>query len=307
MKLNKLVLAATVASSIFLVGCGDDKTEAEINFDQQVKLKAMDQAHEREMERIAARKLEAANPESHTYIENDYEQDQQQYNGTSSSETFGKEEYQGEQSDSSEMGSYSNGGGNYSTDGGSSQNYSEQNQSSTMSTQTQSTPTTEADSGFGVGSMVLAAAGGAAAGYFAGELLNNGMKSYKDESGATHYTDKDGRPVSKTAYEDHKKKNPKTTAFKEKASSLKSKTKAGATKAWDKTKEVSKKGLDKSKELGKKGIDKTKKTYNNVKANPKVKNFADKAKYQGRKTKVLSKKAAKKVVRKAKKVGGKRR
>ena len=212
--MKKFALVGILASSVFIVGCGD-KTESEIKYEQEKEMLAMRMAHEREMARIDAAKIRAANPEQNTYVENEYDQRSYQQD-TYQEPRYGQQEQARQQQ--FDQGQSAQGGYSQSVDQGAQQPQAQQ-------------PT---DEGFGMGSMALAALGGAAAGYFAGEMLNNGMKSYKDDQGNTHYTDKDGRPVSKTAYEDHKKKNPKTTAFKEKASSLKAKTVAGATSVKDK-------------------------------------------------------------------------
>lgn len=117
------------------------------------------------------------------------------------------------------------------------------------------TQTVPVDEGYSGSSMALAAVGGMAAGYLAGEMLNNGMKSYQDESGKTHYTDKNGKPVSKQAYEDYKKQNPKVTKLSEKVSTAK----------------------NKAKELGKRAVVKTKDTYKKVKNSETVKKGKEKA------------------------------
>lgn len=202
--MKKIALVGLIACSVFVVGCGGDKTPEQVAFEQKKELMAMENAHKREMARIASKS--GRNFQQEPSYQQDYQQDYQQEQDYGSSQ--------------SQMGSQ--------PQEVRSQNYGVQEQPHAAQVQQQS------DEGFGVGSMALAALGGAAAGYLAGEMLNNGMKSYKDDHGNTHYTDKDGRPVSRTAYEDHKKKNPKTTAFKEKASDLKAKTVAGATAVKDK-------------------------------------------------------------------------
>ncbi|MGL5305952.1 MAG: hypothetical protein ACRC9Y_07250 [Aeromonas veronii] len=207
--MKKIALVGILACSVFMVGCGEDKTPDQIKYDQEKEILAMKMAHEREMARINVKGVQAQNQVSHTYVENEYNQQDNYQQNSGYERTSSYASQQGEQ--------YSSGG--YTNQAAAPQSYDV----GTSQAQAQ-----QSDEGFGVGSMALAALGGAAAGYFAGEMLNNGMKSYKDERGNTHYTDRDGRPVSKAAYEDHKKKNPKTTAFKEKASDLKAKTSAGA-------------------------------------------------------------------------------
>lgn len=212
--MKKLILASVIASSVFLVGCGEDKTPDQIKYEQEKEMLAMKLAHEREMARIDAKKISAANPVSHTYVENEYDQRNIQQ------DTYQQDVYQQEQRYGQADQSHSQ----------PIQNYADQGTAVAASGQVpQQQAQQPVDEGFGMGSMALAALGGAAAGYFAGEMLNNGMKSYKDDQGNTHYTDKDGRPVSRAQYDDYKKKNPKTTAFKQKASDLKAKTVAGAT------------------------------------------------------------------------------
>lgn len=206
--MKKIILASVIASSVFLVGCGEDKTPDQVKYEQEKEMLAMKLAHEREMARIDAKKIGAANPANHTYVENEYDQ-----------RSYQQDNYQQEQSYGQANESHPQ----------SSQNYADQGTAVASSGQVQQQAQPAADEGYGMGSMALAALGGAAAGYFAGEMLNNGMKSYKDDRGNTHYADRDGRPVSRAQYDDYKKKNPKTTAFREKASDLKAKTAAGAS------------------------------------------------------------------------------
>ena len=215
--MKKITIVGILACSVFLVGCGEEKTADQVQYERQKEMRQMELMHQREMARIEAKKIQAQNPVSHTYVENEYDQRSYQQDNYQEQPQYG--------STQSQMGSQAQ----------------EVQPQSYASAQEYATPATASapvqqptDEGFGVGSMALAALGGAAAGYFAGEMLNNGYKSYKDDHGNTHYTDRDGRPVSKTAYEDHKKKNPKTTAFREKASDLKAKTVAGATAVKDK-------------------------------------------------------------------------
>lgn len=257
MKFNKIVIATLVASSVFLVGCGDDKTPEQIQFEQQVKLKSMDQAHQREMARIESSKIEAENPASHTYVDNSTSQD----GGYDDQDQTGGN-YEPHQEDSSVPQA------SQETNGSTAQ------QGTSVPQQNEATQ----DSGFGAGSMLLAAAGGALAGYAANEMLSNGMKSYQDDNGNTKYTDKDGRPVTQAQYEE-KKKTSKVTKLKEKA-------KAGV----DKTKQLSKTGYDKTKTVAKAGVDKTKQTYNNVKASPRTQQIKRNVQYNARKAQVLTKK-----------------
>lgn len=227
--MKKLILVSVIASSVFLVGCGEDKTPEQIKYEQEKEMLAMKMAHEREMARIDAKKISAANPVSHTYVENEYDQRNIQQD-TYQQDVYQQEQRYGQESQvrnsGYEAGQPAQGGYSQPVDQG-------------AQPQAQS----QTDEGFGVGSMALAALGGAAAGYFAGEMLNNGMKSYKDDQGNTHYTDKDGRPVSRAQYDDYKKKNPKTTAFKQKASDLKAKTVAGAVAVKDKAVAVKDKAM----------------------------------------------------------------
>lgn len=213
--MKKIAIVGILACSVFIVGCGEEKTTDQVQYERQKEMRAMEMAHQREMARIDAKKIEAQNPSSHTYVENEYDQRSYQQDNYQEQPQYGSTQSQmGSQAQEVQPQNYASG-----------QDYS---------AAPASAPAQQTDEGFGVGSMALAALGGAAAGYLAGEMLNNGMKSYQDDRGNTHYTDRDGRPVSKTAYEDHKKKNPKTTAFKEKASDLKAKTVAGATAVKDK-------------------------------------------------------------------------
>ena len=211
--MKKVIMASVIASSVFLVGCGEDKTPDQIKFEQEKEMLAMKMAHEREMARIDAKKISAANPVSHTYVENEYDQRSYQQDNYQQEQTYGQANQSHPQP---------------------SQNYTDQGTAVASSGQVQQQAQPAAEEGYGTGAMVLSALGGAAAGYLAGEMLNNGMKSYKDDHGNTHYTDRDGRPVSRSQYEDYKKANPKTTAFKEKASNLKAKTVAGAAAVKDK-------------------------------------------------------------------------
>ncbi|MGF1787111.1 hypothetical protein L4D00_15050 [Photobacterium swingsii] len=144
-------------------------------------------------------------------------------------------------------------------------------QGSTQQSTNQEQPTqSQDDSGNGIGSMLLAGAAGMAAGYMVGEMLDNGMRSYQDDHGNTHYTDKNGKPVSKYDYE-QKRKTSKVTQFKEKA-----------------------------KVAGAKVVDKTKSTVSKIKSNEKVQSAVSQTKYQVRKSKVLGKKAIKKAKKKFK-------
>lgn len=213
--MKKIAIVGLLAASVFMVGCGEEKTADQIQHERQKEIMAMKMAHEREMARIEAKKIAAANPVSHTYVENEYDhRSYQQENsyGTGATQmgTSQQEAYQPTYSGTQTASSY------------------DYQPSAPAAPQPAAQPT---DEGFGVGSMALAALGGAAAGYLAGEMLNNGYKSYKDDRGNVHYTDKDGRPVSKQQYEDYKKKNPKTTAFKEKVASTSSSMKSHAAAA----------------------------------------------------------------------------
>ena len=206
--------------------------------------------HERQMALIEVQKIKAANPSQHTYVENEYEY---------------------------EAPTYSSDDSNYATE------YSDVSQVSQVPQQAvQQGQTT--GSGYSGTDMLLAGGTALAAGYAISQLLDNGMKSYQDDRGVTHYTDKSGKPISKAKY-DEAKKTSKVTQVKEKV-------KAAGSKA---------------KDLGKKGIDKTKAKYEQVKASPKTQQLKEKAKYQARKAKVLTKKAAKKAKRKVNKVRSKRK
>lgn len=290
MKFSKIAIATLVAS-VVLVGCGEDKTPDQVKFEQEKEMLAMKLAHEREMARIETSKVKAEHPESHTYVTENHNSYPESDVDTSYNPTNESSDMYEHQDHSSQVAPQT------------SQTYSE-----TAPEQGASVPQQAAqseDSGFGAGSMLLAAGAGLAAGYLAGEMLDNGMRSYQDDNGNTHYTDKNGKPVSKAVYEE-KRKTSKVTKFKEKV-------KAGA---------------DKTKELAKKGVDKTKQTYNNVKSNEKVQNAVSKTKavaksgaekakttyskvkpkvqYQARKAKVIAKKQARKVQRAARKSGRRR-
>ena len=236
--MQKTIVALTI--SAFLVGCGSEKTEQEVLFEQKKEMLLIEQSHQRELARIEARKIEAANPASHTYVENETE-----YNGGYNNAI--QDDY------------YSEAAPDYD------RNIERSEQAST-------TPTSTAtqDSGFSGGEMLLAGAAGLAGGYLMGEMLSNGMKSYQDESGKTHYVDsKTGKAVSQADYE-KARKTSKVTKFKEKAKDLGSKAKTKAKSIKDKAK-------------------------------PKLTKIKEKAKYQARKGKVLAKKQAKKIQRKVKK------
>ena len=203
--MKKTLIAVTIASMV-LVGCGDNKTPEQIKFEQETKLLSMKQAHEREMARIENEgKKQNGNPYS--------EQQQTQYDDS----YVGEQQVQREipiqrQVQVREEQPYDN--------------YSRNQQP--VAEQQQTNDSGSSDGGLGWGSVALGVGAGAIAAYAATELLNNGMKSYKDDRGNTHYTDKDGKPVTKAAYEDHKKKNPKTTMIQEKAAGMKQSVSNGA-------------------------------------------------------------------------------
>lgn len=194
--------------------------------------------HERAMAQIEVQKIKAANQVADTYyIENEYEyevnEDGQRYSSSPSQASI----------DSSE----------------------------TYSHETPVQSVQQTTSGFSGGEMAVGMLAGAAAGYMASEMLNNGMKSYTDEKGNTHYTDKNGKPVSKQAYEDHKKKNPKTTKLREKVSVAKDKAKSiGSSvkqKAKDKyNKAKNSKPVRNAKAVAKKTQRKAKQKYNSYKS-----------------------------------------
>jgi hypothetical protein len=255
MKMQKLLISSLVASSLFLVGCGDDKSPSEIAFEQKKELMAMEQAHIRELARIETQKVAAANQVSDTYnIENEYEQAPSQSSYSAPQET---QSYTGSEATQSQA-------------------YQE-SAPVEQGTEVSQPAAKSEDSGFGAGSMLLAAAGGALAGYAASEMLSNGMQEFTDSDGNTKYYDKKtGKEVSKSQYETAKKTSKVT-----------------------KIKDAAKTAGTKTKELAKKGVDKTKQTYNNVKASPRVQKAVTSTKYQAKKVKVLTKKAVKKAKRKA--------
>lgn len=238
--------------SLGLIGCGDEPTPEQVKHKQAMEVLRAQQAHEREMARIKAQQIQAANPISHTYVENEYETIQDSSGGSNS---YAEPEY------------------DYSYEA-SEPTYS----SSAYSVKSAPTTQTSMESGYSGTDMLLAAGGAMAAGYAVSQLLDNGMRSYQDDKGVTHYADKNGKPVSKATYEEAKKTS--------KVTQVKEKLKATGTKA---------------KELGKQGLDKTKQKYQDVKNSPKTKQLKDKATYQAKKAKVMVKKAVHKVKQKAKK------
>lgn len=93
----------------------------------------------------------------------------------------------------------------------------------------QSAPPAEDSSG--VGSAALGAVAGLAAGYAISELLDDGWRSYTNNSGQTVYYDRSGRQVNKSVYDSYKRKNP----TKHKISSYNQKGKNFVNKAKNKT------------------------------------------------------------------------
>lgn len=218
-------------------------------FDQEKEMLAMKLAHEREMARIEVSKTQAANQPENVYnIEHEYEMPESNSNYSDSTSSV-----------------------------------SQGTMPSAPSTPSASTST---ESGYSGTDMILAAGAGALAGYAVSEMLDNGMKSYKDESGKTHYVDsKTGKPVTKEAYE-NAKKTSNVTKFKESAKNF-----------GNKAKETGKKQLDKAKTK----VNDFKQSERGQKISQKASSMKQKAKYQARKAKVIAKKQAKKAKRKLKK------
>ncbi|MGL4522765.1 MAG: hypothetical protein ACRCWQ_09470 [Bacilli bacterium] len=208
---KKLLIASVVASTFMIAGCDDQPlSDSQLKMKNDKELLAMQLAHERAMKdkeveiaRLSARPEVVR--ESRQYDYQDEPVPVEQFREAPAREPRYVESHQE---------TY--------TQPAPAQYQQEQVQQPTQQAQT--------DEGFGAGSMVMAGLAGAAAGYLAGEVLNNGMKSYKDDRGNVHYTDKDGRPVKKEAYESYKKANPRTTAIRENASTAKT---AIANKATD--------------------------------------------------------------------------
>lgn len=67
----KKSVIAILLTTVILSGCSD--TPEEIKFEQEKELLRMKMQHEQSMASIEARKVAAANPVSHTYVENEYE------------------------------------------------------------------------------------------------------------------------------------------------------------------------------------------------------------------------------------------
>lgn len=65
-----------------------------------------------------------------------------------------------------------------------------------------------AEESSGIGSAALGAVAGLAAGYAMSELLDDGWRSYTNNSGQTVYYDRSGNQVNKSAYDSYKRKNP---------------------------------------------------------------------------------------------------
>ena len=69
-------------------------------------------------------------------------------------------------------------------------------------------PTESVSSGSGVGSTLLGIGAGALAGYAISELLDDGYRSYTDNTGRSVYVDKNGRQIDKRDYDAYKAKHP---------------------------------------------------------------------------------------------------
>lgn len=103
-----------------------------------------------------------------------------------------------------------------------------------------------AEESSGVGSAALGAVAGLAAGYAISELLDDGWRSYTNNSGQTVYYDRSGRQVNKSAYDSYKSKNPtrhKISSYNQKGKTFvntaKKKTVSGYNSAATKVKQKS--------------------------------------------------------------------
>lgn len=103
-----------------------------------------------------------------------------------------------------------------------------------------------AEESSGLGSAALGAVAGLAAGYAMSELLDDGWRSYTNNSGQTVYYDRSGRQVNKGAYDSYKRKNPtrhKISSYNQRGKTFvntaKSKTVSGYNKAATKVKQKS--------------------------------------------------------------------
>lgn len=86
-----------------------------------------------------------------------------------------------------------------------------------------SSPPPPQEESSGIGSAALGAVAGLAAGYAMSELLDDGWRSYTNNSGQTVYYDRSGRQVDKGSYDTYKNKNPtrhKLSSYNQKGKSL---------------------------------------------------------------------------------------
>ncbi|MGL5567032.1 MAG: hypothetical protein ACRDC4_15010, partial [Plesiomonas sp.] len=69
-------------------------------------------------------------------------------------------------------------------------------------------PAESSSSDSGIGSTLLGIGAGALAGYAISELLDDGYRSYTDNTGRSVYVDKNGRQIDKRDYDAYKAKHP---------------------------------------------------------------------------------------------------
>lgn len=234
MKKN-LIVTAMVAASLLLSGCDDaPKTKEQVAHEQKMEEMRLKMQHEERMARIQAGEGSGTmttpvqpiivNTPDHSYQpEQPYYEQPDQYNtnyGQSQpvSTTAPASQYDRPQYDSGVV------------------------------------PDNQSDSGSSVMSTVGAVAAGALVGYAASELLDNGMRSYTSSDGRTVYVGKDGKEISKSAYEDYRRKNP----LKSKVSDANLKSKQMINKGAAKTAEVTKKGYEHGKQATQKAATATK-------------------------------------------------
>jgi len=261
--MKKTLLA--VLTTMLLSGCGEAPSQEEAAFKQQKEMLLIQQAHQREMARIEAQKIEAANQVSHTYVENEYESDiSPEYDRIAE---YGQPSH------------YQETDVEYSTD-----SYSDYQQPVPDNVGTYSANNASVESsGFSGGDMALAVAGAAVAGYAVNELLDSGHRSGVGSDGVTRYYDGKGTEITKSQYNDYKAKHP----VKSKARELTNKGRDKAAQAGTAVKQQSKKVGQKVAEskVGKtaqKGYVKAKKSAKKVAGKVKSKYKQQKHKQQSR-------------------------
>lgn len=144
-----------------------------------------------------------------------------------------------------------------------------------------SNPTSDVQSGYSGGDMVLGALAGAAAGYAISSSLNNGYSSYTDNTGREYYKDSKGNHISADEYNKASKKYGVKERFKSAAKTIKGKSsdayqKIKSSNTSQKLKQKAKAGYQKTKTTASLVKEKAKPKFNQVKK--KTNNFYKKAK-----------------------------